>query len=513
MSGFGAPVAEGINGPAQNLPMLNNIMNLRLQQQQLQSGALGIAGQQAQLPAIQQEAKVKQQSAQQAQAFGKYVQSGVDDQGQSLMGANGEIDPTKLVMMAGRVAPLAPQIAQNVIKTVSDKVGLQSSMQTLDAQGQKLVQGPIQSLSLDPSNQNIESTRQRLTQLATDHPELGSIVNHAGTFLDHMENTADPKAREHLAQSLPALFQTGEQVQTQPQAGTIDTGTQIQPGVVQAPAAGGGFTPSGSPIQKGMMGINPATGQPFSVTPGTNPAPAPVQQAPNAAQPASQWPKLPQFPTPQQASSATTAAQEADTLRQADSNPVSGYAPTKQVYTNLLGLLKANPSIGPNSGAWNKLTSILTPFGASPNSNMQEVGSYLDRLALQNAGAAGLSTDAARSMAAGAAGTTEMNPQALAEKLRFGAATLEASHAYRQGLDNVVGTSNQNPIAKRAFDAEWAKNADINAFRLLAAKSEGDTEGYDQTLAKINKLPPNQRTQVQLHMHNLNMLVNGQMPQ
>jgi len=512
MADFGAPVAEGINGPAQNLPMLNNIMNLRLQQQQLQSGALGIAGQQAQLPAIQQEAKVKQQSAQQAQAFGKYVQSGVDDQGQSLMGANGEIDPTKLVMMAGRVAPLAPQIAQNIIKTTSDKVGLQSSMQTLDAQGQKLVQGPIQSLSLDPSNQNIESTRQRLMQLATDHPELNSIVNHAGTFLDHMENTADPQAREHLAQSLPALFQTGQTVQTQPNQGNMDLGNTVQPGVYAPPAAGGGFTPSGPAIQKGMMGINPATGQPFSVTPGTNPAPAPVQQAPNAAPTGNQWPKLPQFPTPQQAASATSAAQESDAVRQGDSNPVTGYAPTKQVYSNLLGLLKTDPAIGPNSHDWNKLTSILTPFGASPNSSMQEVGSYLDRLALQNAGAAGLSTDAARSMAAGAAGTTEMNPQALAEKLRFGAATLEASHSYRQGLDNVVGTSNQNPIAKRAFDSEWAKNADINAFRLLAERNLGDTQGYNNTLSTINKLPPNQRTEVQLHMHNLNMLINGQMP-
>ena len=251
----------------------------------------------------------------------------------------------------------------------------------------------------------------------------------------------------------------------------------------------------------------------FQLPQETNPAPASVQQVPNAAQSASQWPKLPQFPTPQQAASATTAAQEADIARQGDSNPVSGYAPTKQVYSNLLNLIKTDPSIGPNSGAWNKLTSVLTPFGASPNSSMQEVGSYLDRLALQNAGAAGLSTDAARSMAAGAAGTTEMNPQALAEKLRFGAATLEASHAYRQGLDSVVGTSNQNPIAKRAFDAEWAKNADINAFRLLAAKDIGDTQGYENTLAQINKLPPNQRTQVQLHMHNLNMLVNGQMPQ
>jgi hypothetical protein len=215
-----------------------------------------------------------------------------------------------------------------------------------------------------------------------------------------------------------------------------------------------------------------------------------------------------------QAADVGAAQQETQQTRAGDSNPVSGYLPARQVYSNLLDLAKNNPAIGPGSEQWNRLTAALTPFGASPNSKVQEIGSYLDRLALANAGAAGLSTDAARSMMAGSVGTTSLDPEALKEKLRFGAATLEASHAYRQGLDAAIGTGpQQNFGQKRAFDAAWSQNADIMAFRLQAAKNNGDQEGFAKTLAQIKNLPLPQQQTILQHAHNLNALTGGQIPQ
>lgn len=535
MPDFGQPVAQNINtnsNATQGLQTLSQIMNMQRLQQSMQIGAqqLQILGADAQQANQQKHERVMLQNM---------MQSGKDPDGNPIKDENGEINAPAFAAAANKYLTLTGQgVTQSIIQTMDNRLKLNDSVRHLGQNYRNDVSGIVRSAI--GTNQTPQAINAALDTYAQQNPNAAGAIMRAKALVQNLNPNVPQAQRDqalmHLAQEFqPAQTTELEQV---PSVGTITgagggvQGIQTNPlSPVPMGAVGPEVRQGVSPAQKTQVGINPLTGQPYVIGGGPSggtgaPSPAPAGggasalqarpgggSAPSAGTSATGWPRLPAFPTPQQANSATAAATEADSIRSADSNPVSGYGPTKQVYSNLLGLVAKNPAIGPKSGAWNQVTGALTPFGASANSTMQEVDSYLDRLALQNAGAAGLSTDAARHMSAVAAGTTEMNPEALKEKLRFGAATLEASHAYRQGLDKVIGTGNENPIAKRAFDSAWTQNADINAFRLLAAKNNGDKEGYEKTLAQINALPEAQRAMIKLHMTNLNMLAKGQMPQ
>ncbi len=522
-----------IGNLAQLVGAAQGMQNLRTQQ--LQQGILS-----AETPGVQAQSQIAQRQANTQAIVQKMAQSGVDDQGQSLfLPGTKEIDPAKMAAAMGRIDPVnGAQYADKLFTVARDKAALQGATLALDQQRRASIMGPIQSIATNPSDQQIQGARDALDGLVARNPELAPVAASGNRMLDYIANAQDPAVRQHLANSLAATLQGGEQVQTQPAPASVSTGQQIVQGTTAPPVAGGGFAPASAeaqqltPGERTQVGISPLSGQPYTIvkppsgvgaaiggvgggatggTAGGAGGGAATRSVPG--NPAPGWPRLGMFPTPQQAQSATQAAQESDAIRTADSNPTTGYGATKQVYSNLMNIIKKDPAIGPMSKDWNKLVGALTPFGASRNANMQEVSSYLDRLALQNASYAGLGTDAARKMAENAAGTTEMNPQALAEKLRFGAATLEASHAYRQGLDSVVGTANQNPIAKRAFDAAWAQNADINVFRLQAAQRMDDEAGFKATLANIKKMPLAEQRMIQQHAMNLQLLAHGKMPQ
>ncbi len=251
MPDFGAPVAQQINAsPAQGFSTLSSMLGLQQQQQAIQSGALGIQRQQAELPAVQAQSQVTQAKMAQVQRFSQMVQSGTDDQGNSLRGANGELDPALMTMAAGRVAPLAPEIAQGILKTMADKVGLQAAAQSLDSAGRQRLQGVLQGLTVDPSDAGIQSAREAMLGWVGQHPEMTPAANYASGLINQIANTQDPKVRAHLATKLPAFLQPGEAVGTQSTAGTVDTGQTIQPVVAAPAAAGGGAVPAGPGIQK-----------------------------------------------------------------------------------------------------------------------------------------------------------------------------------------------------------------------------------------------------------------------
>src|ERR1700690_1609 len=245
MADFGSPVAGGVNvDPNKGLSTLSGLMGLQQQQQSITSGALGIQGQQAKFPAIQAESQLQQQKVQQAQTMSAMLQRGIDDQGNSLRGADGELDPAKIAMASGRVAPLVPEIAQQVIKTHSDKIALQSASQSLDSAGRARLAGPLQALGLNPSDENISTARSTINGLVEAHPELAPAAGHALDLVDHIAQVKDPGQRTKLATQLSAFIQPGQTVATQPTGATMDTGPNVQAGTVAPPAAGGGFTPT-----------------------------------------------------------------------------------------------------------------------------------------------------------------------------------------------------------------------------------------------------------------------------
>lgn len=563
-SDFGDPVAQNVNvNPSGGLKTISDLMSLQQQQQQIQQGGLTIQQQQQNLQKGAASTQMEQQSAAQRQNLANFDWQSIADK-EGLPSVDTAMSNPALKTAAGdqflQVLTHIGTARQQALQNRQSLFDLNDSVRTK-------LQSTIGGLRTDP---DVQADNQAGKQKVQD--ALNAFSQNGGPQAEKVAQIYGPGLKNVQQGGLArALANFQQQAMSAPAQATGQTPSYVSTGgaAVQTNplAAGGNIGDMGNlrMTPAPQMGINPATGQPYTLygpnatpAPQTNGAPpsfalklpngevfkgsgqeaqtkmqqlaqqgdytsaqelknnlaaAGITQSSTKAQGGKEWPSLGQFPTPQQVDSAKGATAETDAVRAVDSNPVTGYQSAKQAYTNLLNLVAKNPAIGPTSKSWNQLTGILTPFGASPNSSMQEVDSYLDRLALQNAGSAGLTTDQARHMSAVAAGTTEMNPTALKEKLRFGSALLEASHVYREGLDKVVGTTNQNPIAKRSFDSLWTQNADIDAFRLLAAKNNDDKEGFNQQQAKMKAMPADKKALIQKHMNNLNLLSQGQMPQ
>lgn len=149
----------------------------------------------------------------------------------------------------------------------------------------------------------------------------------------------------------------------------------------------------------------------------------------------------------------------------------------RNINQNILRLSR-DTKTGPGSGVWQKtMGAVLAPLGLSGGTdNYQELGKFLEKNAIQNMQAMGGSpSDARLSAAAAANGTTEFNPGALQMVTKLNDATLSGVDKYRQGMDKAVGVENPNFANAAKFKSEWAKNLDIDVFRVENAIRDHDT--------------------------------------
>lgn len=265
---FGAPVASQVNvDPNKGLTTLSNLMSLDQQKQAITSKNIGIEQQKTTLQGSQADTQAKQQAMEERGRITQMLSTGKDDKGQDIRDANGEPDITKILPAIGRIAPFTGQeYAQSIIATHTNKVGFQSAATTLDANQRKMLQGPIQALALDPSDENLKAARDDIGQLVKQHPEMAPAAKYGLGLMDHIDKVTDPAKRTHLANSLSAMLQPGAAVQTQPQAASVDTGPTLQTGTTAPPVAGGGFTATTStPKDIGPQIIMDAQGQPHYV--------------------------------------------------------------------------------------------------------------------------------------------------------------------------------------------------------------------------------------------------------
>lgn len=136
--------------------------------------------------------------------------------------------------------------------------------------------------------------------------------------------------------------------------------------------------------------------------------------------------------------------------------------------------------------------------------NYQELGKYLEKNAIANMQAmGGPPSDARLSAAVAANGSTKFNPRALKAVTQFNYATNTGLERYRQGLDKAIGTKDQDYSKLPEFKAQWARNFDIDAFRLENAVADGDTAAQKEILAGMNK---ERRAEVARKMKNLDAL-------
>jgi hypothetical protein len=282
---FGSPVAAGVDvSPNKGLTTLSDLMGLQQKQigisqaqQTLQTGQFMQQQQQA-------EAQKQQQAMATRQVATKMAQTGTDPDGNSIIDpTTKEMDPVKFSSALFKTDPInAAPIVQNILKTTNDKFITQSTGLKLDAQQRQMLAGPLQALNLDSSDANVSNVRSTFGQFLQQHPEMGPNVASANALLDHIQGQTDQKKRGAMANSFSALLQGGVQVQTQPTAGTMESGQEIIPGTQAPAAAGGAFTPSGPTIEKKIAPqlVTPPGGVP---TPYKGSGPVPTSYGPGPA--------------------------------------------------------------------------------------------------------------------------------------------------------------------------------------------------------------------------------------
>src|SRR5579872_2331644 len=110
----------------------------------LLSGILGLKQQQA-------ETQKAQQAMQERLGIQKMMQTGLDDQGNSIRNDNGEPDPARILPALGRIAPLTGQeYAQSVLETHANKVALQAASTSLDEKQRNMISGLAEAAINDP---------------------------------------------------------------------------------------------------------------------------------------------------------------------------------------------------------------------------------------------------------------------------------------------------------------------------------------------------------------------------
>jgi len=243
MADFGSPVAQNVDvNPQRQIGTLSALMGLRQQQLgiQQQQQQLGLGAQRLQVG--QSEAQLAQQQMKERLAVQQMMQSGVDDQGNSIRDANGAPSSAKMLPALGRIAPLTGQdLAQKVIKTETDKVGLQAASTTLDATQRQMLMAPVQAAALGGAKS--ADIVAGIDNLVQQHPEMGNAAQYLKGLLTHLDNIP-PQGRMQAVQSIAAHMQVGQPVQTQPGQAAIDIGGAVKTGTTGPPVTGGGFTPA-----------------------------------------------------------------------------------------------------------------------------------------------------------------------------------------------------------------------------------------------------------------------------
>lgn len=340
----------------------------------------------------------------------------------------------------------------------------------------------------------------------------GPITQHAppgklSTGIQAMQLQAQ-SASEQQAQQNPAQLAVNTGAATNVynvnRASGLQSGQQPAQTIANAPPPG--FDVVTDPRTQNPYLINRQSGEMRDLGygyPGKQPGgSAPPQQAPGA-RPAS----MPQPYYPGQGQDTEDFRKEVGGVRAAGDQ-----APTARNINQQILRLADNAKTGPGTEIWQHAVGALTaPFGLSPTASYQELGKFLEKNAISNMQSmGGPPSDARLSAAAAANGSTSFSPEALKAVTKFNDATNTALIQYRQGVDHAVGMGQNVDYTKLpAFKAAWAKNFDVDVFRVENAIRDGDKA----ELAKIkSELGPERLKALAEKRKNLQLLTQGQIP-
>jgi hypothetical protein len=448
------PVAQNVipPDPAKGISTLSGILGIQQQQQQLRAQTA---------EATQAEQRNSEMQKAQALVF-KGTEGGAYDDGK------GGLDRQKLANDILKVAPTYGQpIIGNLLSQANEVVSNRQALQSLNDAQRKQVGEGLQALATKPDLSNTDLIDWADRQLETNpDPAFRRLVI---STLTHLPHSGDSKQLQGMVGQFASQV-SGAPVQS---ASSMDTGGQVQPGATNRYT--GEFTPAGKPVNRTLaptLVTSPVTGGQAVVGGGQGTSPAPIG-GPSGQNP---W-----QPYPGQQHDIETFRNEVNTVRQeAQQAPLA-----RNINAQILRLSK-DAKTGPGSDVWQHVVGAVgAPFGLSPTSSYQEVGKFLEKNAIAAMQAmGGPPSDSRLEAAAKANGGTSFSPEALQTVTKFNDATNTALDQYRQGIDHAVGMGGNVDYSKLpAFKAAWAKNFDVDVFRVENAIRDGDTG----ELAKIKK--------------------------
>lgn len=493
MPDFGTPVAQNVNPVGQGLTTLSDLMNVKRQQQALQTG-------QYQQQSAQAAAQQDQQKNQELQSLSQFTQRASKDP--AYHNPDGSLNVQKFQTDASAVAPTYGQdYIGKATLNANASIDNRKALLGLSEDQRKSMGSYFNSVASNP-NATVEDFTTAVDRARTlsDDPNYQKSLDRMLVSYPHSPSASDAQSSQATRQFAAGIAsQTSGASITSPS--TVDNGASIQPGATNRYT--GTFTPSGAPIAKqvspGAQVVKDAYDNQYVWDPQTNRV-TPIGGGKGSSTGAAQ--SGPGFRQP-------VAGQQQVLQDVENARAVGDQAPAVRNVNQQLLQLSSDTKTGPGTQTIQKAAAML---GLPSGSSYQEINAYLDRQAAMSARQMGVpNTNAGLAASQSATGTTEYTPKALQEKVKFADALNSSAMAYRQGLDKAVGTGPQPDLSKyQAFRGAWAQNFDPDVFRVEDAQRRGD----QAELASIKqRLGPQGMRALFQKSANLRSLENGQIPQ
>lgn len=497
MPDFYAPPDSSNSGGNNPISTMSALLGLKQRQQEIKKNDLEIShagaalqGQASENLSLQAKAQGDTQDMQERQGIQKLMQTGVDDQGQSIMDpTTKQPDIAKAAAAIGRIAPRSGQTyIQNMIKTHTDRVGLERATQELDVNNRAALQGIAQSaIGTGAGSKELNA---QIDQYTGQHPEAKSAGELLKNLTPHLDTVKDPKQRTSVINGISSAMQGGQSVQTQPTNENVNTGGQTVLGTRGPAVAGGGFNQTGAvtntPAPGYMQGPN---GSIIKADSGGLSSP-PVAGGPSA--PAAPANKLQSIPRPginapaaeQQKYKDITeqGTKEINNVSNAANDPQNGTQVTRYRNRQILDLADKGASTGPGKDLWNHIASQLP--GKSGDA-YQTIGHYLAQNSSAIAAKMGVpNTNMGAETAAAAGGNVSQNPGAIKEITKVNDAVNTAFDMYNKGLAKAT-QNGANTDKLPAFKQAFGQNFDLNVLRYDDAVRRGDKTEINDLAKKL----------------------------
>lgn len=495
--------------PTQGLGVLNMALGLQQKKIAIQQAAQNLQTGQAFQQQEQQASATGQMVLGERQGMSKMLSSGQAPDGSSIKGDDGTPDVDLVAKWAPVIAPTTyPQYLTTLQQVKSNSIAIKDAGVKLDQDSKTLLANALGTYASPTgathSYADISSALTPIGAAHADNPYLAQAISGVLGNLKHIDSIplqGDPSAPQYqkalqTRQNLVSHVLGSLDPKYQAQVGTVDVGSAVQPTMTMP--GQGTMTPSSAPMTKGLApGVitQPITGAPAQIGGAAGTTPRPIG-GPGWQPYAGQQEDVKAF-----------QGEVGNIRTNADQAPLA-----HNINQQILRLAD-NAKTGPGTEIWQHAVGALgAPLGLSPTANYQELGKFLEKNAITNMQSmGGPPSDARLSAAAAANGSTNFSPEALKAVTKFNDATTTGLQQYRQAVDSNVGMGQgvnytKLPLVKSA----WAKNFDVNVFRVENAIRDGDT----QELQKIKQeLGPQGLKQLALKRQNLTALTQGQMPQ